>query len=83
MYGRRSAAGNRLPAHRPIDCRIEVATGDVPDSVGHGQYRQTESQGDTEQANPDVGKGGGQHSAPTAPQDQPEGADKLRGDAFA
>ena len=56
---------------------IQVAAGDVADGIGHGHDRQAEREGDTEEPDPDVGKGGAQNRASTTPKDQPECADEF------
>src|SRR5450759_5214711 len=45
------------------DGRVEVAARDVAEGVRHGEYRQAEGEGDTEQPDADIGKLGGQYGA--------------------
>src|SRR6476469_1734812 len=74
-FGPAEASARRKPnAHR----RIEVAPRDVADGEGHGQYGEPEGGGDAQQTNADPRKGGGEHGAATAAEDQPERADEFR-----
>jgi hypothetical protein len=67
------AAGPQADGHR----RVEVAAGDVADRIGHGQHGEPESQGDTDEADPDVRERGGEDGATATAEDQPESAEKL------
>ncbi len=62
--------------------RIEMATGDVPNGIGHGQHRQPEGEGNAKPADADLIHTGGQHRAAAAAEDQPESTDELCYSAF-
>ena len=57
--------------------RIDVASGDVPDGVGHGQHGQTEGQCYPEQTDADLRKRRRQNRAAASPENQPERAEEL------
>jgi hypothetical protein len=75
MYGATSPQG---------DGRVEVATGDVADRVGHGEHGQAEGQRDAEEADAHVDAGvgvhhlGGQDGGAAAAEDEDEGPEGLR-----
>src|SRR4051794_34870756 len=62
-------------AHR--NSGIQVAPGDVTDSIGHCQHGEAESQGNTEESDPNLRESGRDHCAATPPENQPECADEL------
>lgn len=81
-------AGDVLPlgaagdGEADADGGVEVAAGDVADSVDAGHHGEAEGEGDTEEAHSErvagVGEGGGEHRGADAPGDQEEGAERLR-----
>ena len=81
-----------LPANRagPVDRetfterrrRVEMATADVSDGIGHGEHREAEREGHAQEPDADIGHTGGQHSRAAPTEHQHEGAEELRGDAL-
>ena len=59
-----------------------MAAGDMTDGIGHGQNRESERERNTHQANADIRKTGGDYSAATTTQHQPECTDKFRAQFF-
>jgi hypothetical protein len=57
-----------------------VAAGNVADRVGHGEDRKPEGERDANEADADLGKGGGKDGAAAASQNEPEGAEAFRGE---
>lgn len=58
-----------------------MATRDMADGKGHGQYGEAEGEGDTEHTDAERGTGCEYRTA-TATKDQPEGADQFGTHAF-
>ena len=76
----RQEAPNRKPASHgkaQRDGRVEVATGNMSDGIGHGQDGEAESQRDTEKADPDLRKGSGEDGRAATTEHQPERAETL------
>ena len=61
-----------------------MAAGDVADRIGHGQHRQAEGEGDTEEAKAEgiagvvIGEGRGEHGTAAASEHEPKSAKKFR-----
>jgi hypothetical protein len=58
----RGEAAARPQADR--DRRVEVAAGNVPDRVGHGEHAQAEGERDAEKPDAELGEGRREHGAP-------------------
>ena len=58
-----------------------MATGDVPDGVGHGQYGQTKRQRNANKSDAEIGERGSQNCRTAPAEYQPERAEKF-GDCF-
>src|SRR5262249_16694609 len=59
------------------DRGIEVTTRDMADGECHGQHGEAEGEGNTEEADAQIWKSGGQYSATAASKDQPESTHKF------
>ncbi len=49
-----------------------------PIAIRHGQHGEAEGECDAQEADAEAGKGGGEHRAAAASEDQPEGSDEFR-----
>ena len=54
--------------------RVEMASGDMSDGVGHREHRQAKGDGDTQQTDSHLGECRRQHGTAAPAEDQPEGS---------
>src|ERR1700754_3365450 len=81
--------GQHFPArHAPSgeatdgDRGIEMRTGNVTHGIRHREHGKTESQGDTDEADAEFGKGRGKHRTSATAKNQPERTEELRNQAL-
>ncbi|MCY1518750.1 hypothetical protein D9M68_534750 [compost metagenome] len=75
----RKLAGDHQPNRNG---RIEVSAGDAADRIGHGEYGETKSKRNAEQADADLRKGSRQHRAAATAENEPECTQKFRRKPF-
>src|SRR5262245_61981122 len=73
LSGGEAAARGQAEGYR----RIDMASRNVADRIGHGQEREAEGQRNTEKADADLWKARGDDRASTTPERQPESTDRL------